>query len=110
MKIPAGGGEGYDYYYYYDALESAIVTVVSHPQRVPNSWRRDRIVTRQVEYFNLDAILSVGYRVNSRRGTQFRIWATGVLREHLIRGYSVNERRLRELRLSLGRMSTPAST
>lgn len=61
----------------------------------------DRIVTRQVEYFNLDAILSVGYRVNSRRGTQFRIWASGVLRQHLIRGYSVNERRLRELRLSL---------
>ena len=61
----------------------------------------ERTVTRQVEYFDLDAILSVGYRVNSRRGTQFRIWATGVLRDHLIRGYSVNERRLRELRLSL---------
>ncbi len=57
--------------------------------------------TYQVEYFNLDAILSVGYRVNSRRGTQFRIWATNVLRDHLLRGYSVNERRLRELRLSL---------
>jgi len=57
--------------------------------------------TYQVEYFNLDAILSVGYRVNSRRGTQFRIWATGVLRDHLIRGYSANERRLRELRRSL---------
>jgi len=57
--------------------------------------------TYQVEYFNLDAILSVGYRVNSRRGTQFRIWATNVLRDHLVRGYSVNERRLRELRLSL---------
>ena len=45
-----------------------------------------REVTRQVEYFNLDAILSVGYRVNSKRGTQFRIWATGMLREHLLRG------------------------
>jgi len=55
----------------------------------------------QVEYFNLDAILSIGYRVNSRRGTQFRIWATGVLREHLLRGYSVNERRLHELQRSL---------
>ena len=41
--------------------------------------------TYQVEYFNLDAILSVGYRVNSRRGTQFRIWATRVLRDHLLR-------------------------
>ena len=55
-----------------------------------------REVTRQVEYFNLDAILSVGYRVNSRRGTQFRIWATNTLKDHLIQGYSLNERRLRE--------------
>lgn len=61
----------------------------------------ERTVTRDVEHFNLDAILSVGYRVNSRRGTQFRIWASNVLRQHIIRGYSVNERRLRELRLSL---------
>jgi hypothetical protein len=53
-------------------------------------------VTRQVEFYNLDAILSVGYRVNSKRGTQFRIWATGVLREHLLKGYTANERRLKE--------------
>lgn len=52
--------------------------------------------TYQVDYYNLDAIISVGYRVNSRRGTQFRIWATGALREHLLRGYTLNERRLRE--------------
>jgi prophage maintenance system killer protein len=50
----------------------------------------------QVEYFNLDAILSVGYRVNSKRGTQFRIWATRTLRDHLLRGYTLNERRMRE--------------
>ena len=50
----------------------------------------------QVEYFNLDAILSVGYRVNSKRGTQFRIWATRTLRDHLLRGYTLNEQRLRE--------------
>ena len=53
--------------------------------------------TYQVEYFNLDAIISVGYRVNSLRGTQFRIWATNVLRQHLVQGYTVHERRLREL-------------
>ena len=52
--------------------------------------------TYQVEYFNLDAIISVGYRVNSRRGTQFRIWATSVLRDHLIQGYSLNQQRLAE--------------
>lgn len=56
----------------------------------------DRQVVREIEYFNLDAILSVGYRVNSKRGTQFRIWATKTLRDHLLRGYTFNERRLAE--------------
>lgn len=49
----------------------------------------------KVEYFNLDAIISVGYRVNSIRGTQFRIWATNVLRKHLVDGYTINEKRLK---------------
>jgi len=53
-----------------------------------------RKVVRQIEYYNLDAILSVGYRVNSKRGTQFRIWATNTLRDHLIRGYTLNEKQL----------------
>ncbi len=52
--------------------------------------------TYAVDHFNLDAILSVGYRVNSKQGTQFRIWATRTLRDHLLRGYTLNERRLRE--------------
>jgi len=60
-----------------------------------------REVVRQVEYYNLDAIISVGYRVNSRRGTQFRIWATQVLREHLVKGYTANARRLQELRQTI---------
>ena len=55
----------------------------------------------QVEYFNLDAIISVGYRVNSKRGTEFRIWATNILKQHLIQGYSVNEKRLKALKLTL---------
>ena len=50
----------------------------------------------QVTYYNLDVIISVGYRIKSLRGTQFRIWATSVLRDHLIRGYTVHERRLAE--------------
>jgi len=50
----------------------------------------------QTIFYNLHAILSVGYRVNSKQGTRFRIWATSVLRDHLLKGYSVNERRLRE--------------
>ena len=53
----------------------------------------DREVVRHIEFFNLDAILSVGYRVNSKRGTQFRIWATRTLREHLVRGYTLNQQR-----------------
>ena len=53
-----------------------------------------RKVTRKVRHYNLDAILSVGYRVNSKRGTQFRIWATNVLRQHLVEGYTLDERRL----------------
>ena len=53
--------------------------------------------TYQTAFYNLDAVLSVGYRVNSKRGTQFRIWATKLLRDHLFKGYTVNERRLRDL-------------
>ena len=49
---------------------------------------------RPVNFYNLDMILSVGYRVNTRRGTQFRIWATQRLREYLVRGYVVHEKRL----------------
>ncbi|MBE7445362.1 MAG: virulence RhuM family protein [Planctomycetia bacterium] len=54
-----------------------------------------RIVERNIEYFNLDVIISVGYRVNSKQGTQFRIWATNVLRKHLVDGYTINEKRLK---------------
>ena len=55
-----------------------------------------RTVTREVEHYNLDVIISVGYRVKSKRGTQFRIWATRTLKDHLLRGYTLNEKRLRE--------------
>ena len=46
----------------------------------------------QVDYYNLDVIISVGYRVKSQRGTQFRIWATQVLKDYLVKGYSINEK------------------
>ncbi|MDR4504888.1 MAG: virulence RhuM family protein [Candidatus Scalindua sp.] len=52
----------------------------------------------QTQFYNLDMIISVGYRVNSRRGTQFRIWATNVLKKHLVDGYTINEKRLRASR------------
>ena len=55
-----------------------------------------RKVTRDILYYNLDMIISVGYRVNSLRGTQFRIWATRTLKEHLLKGYTLNQKRLAE--------------
>jgi death-on-curing family protein len=56
----------------------------------------ERSVSRNIEFYNLDAIISVGYRVNSKRGTQFRQWATKRLKEYLIEGVAINEKRLAE--------------
>jgi len=55
-----------------------------------------RSVKRNIKFYNLDAIISVGYRVNSKRGTQFRIWATQRLKDYLVKGYAINEKRLQE--------------
>jgi len=52
--------------------------------------------TYQVDYYNLDVIISIGYRIKSLRGTQFRIWANNVLKAYLIKGYAINEKRLRQ--------------
>lgn len=69
-----------------------------------------RLVNREVEYYNLDMIISVGYRVKSKRGVEFRRWANGILKQFLINGYAVNERirqrqiaELRQLVLVIGR-------
>ncbi len=66
-----------------------------------------RIVTRQIEVYNLDAIISVGYRVNSVRATKFRIWATGIIKEYMRKGYVVNrnavsEQKYEDLKQALG--------
>lgn len=53
-----------------------------------------RQITRKILFYNLDLIITVGYRVNSKRGTQFRIWANKVLKEYLLKGYALNEKRL----------------
>jgi hypothetical protein len=52
----------------------------------------NRSVKRKIEYYNLDIIISVGYRVKSKQGTQFRIWATNILRDYLLKGYAFNQR------------------
>ena len=64
-----------------------------------------REVTRYIEFYNLDAILSVGYRVNSKRGTQFRQWATQRLKDYLVKGYAFNQKRLDELQQTLELLS-----
>ncbi|UXN35277.1 virulence protein RhuM/Fic/DOC family protein [Avibacterium paragallinarum] len=56
----------------------------------------NRLVERNIEFYNLDVIISVGYRVNSKAGTQFRIWATQRLKEYLVQGYTLNQKRLTE--------------
>ena len=51
----------------------------------------------QVEYYNLDVIISVGYRVKSQRGVQFRIWASGIIKEYMKKGFALDDQRLKEL-------------
>ena len=62
-----------------------------------------RNVTRKVMFYNLDAIISVGYRINSRRATQFRIWATGVLKEYMRKGFALDDERLKQGRAVFGK-------
>lgn len=55
----------------------------------------ERAVSRSIDYYNLDVIISVGYRVKSLRGTQFRIWAAKILREYMIKGFALNDEKLK---------------
>lgn len=57
----------------------------------------NRQVERNIEYYNLDVIISVGYRVKSKRGVQFRIWATNLIKEYLKKGFVLDDKRLKEL-------------
>ena len=62
-----------------------------------------RSVKRKIDFYNLDAIISVGYRVNSRRATQFRIWATGILKEYMIKGFAMDDERLKQGKTAFGK-------
>ena len=72
-----------------------------------NSVSKDFLLTAEdgkkysVKHYNLDAIITVGYRVNSKKATKFRIWATGILREYLKNGYSLNKYKLKKSSTSL---------
>ena len=57
----------------------------------------EREVERQIEYYNLDVIISVGYRVKSKRGVEFRRWANSVLKNYILKGYAVNDNRIKQL-------------
>ncbi len=56
----------------------------------------EREVVREIDFYNLDMIISLGYRVNSKRATSFRVWATKVLKEYLVNGYAINQKRLEQ--------------
>lgn len=57
----------------------------------------NREVERHIEYYNLDVIISVGYRVKSKRGVEFRRWANSVLKQYILKGYAVNDKRIKQL-------------
>jgi hypothetical protein len=63
----------------------------------------ERAVRRNVDYYNLDVIISVGYRVNSKRATNFRIWATGVLKEYMTKGFALDDERLKQGKTAFGK-------
>ena len=63
----------------------------------------DKTQTKEAQFYNLDAIISVGYRVNSRRATQFRIWATGVLKEYMTKGFALDDERLKQGKTAFGK-------
>jgi len=74
--------------------ELRIESTVSKMEIVQREGKR--LISRSTEVYNLDMVLSIGYRVNSVKATQFRIWASRILKDHLINGYSINERRLKD--------------
>lgn len=74
-----------------DELEK--IATCAKNARVQNEGGRE--VSREIEYYNLDAIISVGYRVNSTKATQFRIWATRILKEYIVKGFALNDERFK---------------
>jgi len=64
---------------------------------------RGKTQTNETRFYNLDAIISVGYRVNSRGATNFRIWATGVLKEYMTKGFALDDERLKQGKTAFGK-------
>lgn len=80
-----------------NARKEELEDIPTVPKFATVQFEGARSVTRQVEHYNLEVVLSVGYRVKSTEGVHFRRWATDRLKEHLVRGYTLNRRRLDQL-------------
>jgi len=84
--------------------EKVVSSILEHTTK--HGAIKGKTQTQSVKFYNLDAIISVGYRVNSQRATQFRIWATKTLKDHLIKGYTINQKRLLETREKFKELQT----
>lgn len=84
----------------YESQELDMASTVSKIETVQNEGGRE--IKRQIEYYNLDMIIAVGYRINSKQATHFRIWATNILKEYIIKGFVMNDKRLMEPNKSFG--------
>ena len=85
----------------YDEGELQYNSTVSKMEIVQTEAKRQ--VKRNIDFYNLDAIISVGYRVSSYRATQFRIWATSILEEYMIKGFVLDDERLRQGMTAFGK-------
>ncbi len=85
----------------FESGELSYEATVSKMETAQQEGKRN--VIRQVDFYNLDAIISVGYRVNSRRATQFRIWATKILKEYMIKGFALDDERLKQGKTLFGK-------
>lgn len=104
VKTPAINKHLMNIYKEGELNQDATVSILEIVQKEGN-----RSVKRQKTFYNLDAIISVGYRVNSSRATQFRIWATNVLKEYLIKGYTINEKALKDKQEKIQTLQTTVS-
>ena len=77
----------------FDSKELSKNSTIRKIRIVQNEGARN--VSREVDFYNLDAIIAVGYRVNSKKATHFRIWATQILKEYIIKGFAMNDERLK---------------
>jgi len=78
-----------------ELAEKVVVSILENTTQ--HGAMEGKTQTKPVKYYNLDAIIAVGYRVNSRRATQFRIWATTILKEYIIKGFAMDDERLKQV-------------